>query len=246
MVTRPAAADRSPQHGVHEGAAADAPPGVRRAAGGRPRAWSGGRWLVWLGRAIVWLVLLVIGYNGVAAIVTRQTQPAPRPAASHRTGFPVSLAAAYALEFGQVYLNASPATAAQRASRLASFLPQGTDPQLGWNGSGTLRLGFEQVAGVRAIDSRHGVVTLLAEVNGRPMELGVPVYADRHRMAISGEPAWLPAPSRANVPSSSQTTPDSATQAVLMNQLPSFFQAYASGNQARWSPGWAARSASAR
>ena len=235
-MVRRSTVDRSPQSGVHQpgydAVAADAVPAPGAAAGRTPAAWSGGRWLVWLGRGIVWLVVALIGYNGVVASVTRETAPPAAPVMGHRTGFPASLAAAYAMEFGQIYLNASPATAGARAARLAGFLAPGSDPQLGWNGSGTLRLGFEQVAGVRSADSRHGVVTLLAEVNGRLMELGVPVYYDGRGLAISGEPAWLAAPGRANVPSSSQTTSDSATQAVLMSQLPSFFQAYASGNQA--------------
>jgi hypothetical protein len=229
--------DRSPQSGVYAdygAVAADSPPAPGPAAGRAPGTWSGGRWLVWLGRAVVWLVILLIGYNGVAAIMSRQAAgPAPGPPAGSRgQGFPSGLAAAYAMEFGQVYLNASPATAAQRASRLAAFLPPGADPQLGWNGSGTLTLGFEQVAGVRANGAHRGVVTLLAAVNGQLMELAVPVYSDGHGLVVSGEPAWLAAPGRAAMPSSSVTTSDSVTQAVLMSQLPSFFQAYASGNQA--------------
>ena len=235
-MVRRAAVDRSPQSVVDYGtAAAGTAPGTEAASRRVSGTWSGagGRWLVWLFRGIAWLVVLVIGYNGVVAIVTRETAPpASAPAVvSKGAGFPVSEAAAYALQFGQVYLNASPATSGQRARQLAAFLPPGTDPQLGWNGSGTLRLTAEYVAGVKATDAHHAVVTLLAQVNDHLMELGVPVYSDGHGLAVSGEPAWLAAPQHAAVPSSSVTTSDSGTQAVLMNQLPSFFQAYASGNQ---------------
>lgn len=210
----------------------DAPAAPR----GGSHTWrgAGGRWLVWLLRIIAWLVVLVIGYNGVMAIVTREAsaQPTAPAPASRGAGFPAGLAAAYAMAFGQVYLNASPATASQRASQLAAFLPASTDPELGWNGTGTLRLTFEHVAGIRVMDAHHAEVTLLAEVNGHLMELGVPIYSDGRGLAVTGEPAWLAAPGRAAVPSSSVTTSDSVTQAVLMSQLPSFFQAYASGNQA--------------
>ena len=235
-MVRRAAVDRSPQSPVdYDAVAAGTAPGTPSAARRTSGTWSGagGRWVVWLFRAIAWLVVLVIGYNGVVAIVTRETAPpAPAPgAAGQGAAFPVSEAAAYALQFGQVYLNASPATAAQRAEHLAAFLSPGADPQLGWNGSGVLRLGAESVAGVKATDAHHAVVTLLAQVNGNLMELGVPVYSDGRGLAVSGEPAWLAAPRHAAVPSSSVTTSDSVTQAVLMNQLPSFFQAYASGNQ---------------
>lgn len=201
--------------------------------GGQPWRGAGGRWLVWVFRVVVWLVLLVIGYRGITAIVLNETPSsgsAPVPVATGAR-FPVLAAEAYASQFGQVYLSASPSTASQRAAELAQFLPSGFDPQAGWNGSGVLKLQSEQVAGVRVRDSHHAVVTLLARVNGQLMGLGVPVYAAKGDMAIAGEPAWLPPPTRAVVPSTAPVNTDSATTAVLMKQLPDFFQAYASGSQ---------------
>jgi hypothetical protein len=201
------------------------------------RGWrgAGGRWLVWVGRIVVWLVVLIIGYRGITAIMLNETpsKPAPTPTATPGSSFPSALAGAYALQFGQVYLNASPAAASQRSSQLATFLSAGApDPQLGWNGTGTLQLQSEQVANVTVQDAHHAVVTLLARVNGQLMELGVPVYYSGGALAVSGEPAWLPAPQKAAVPTPSATSSDSATQSELMSQLPAFFQAYASGDQA--------------
>jgi hypothetical protein len=239
-MARRSTVDRSPQPVVY-GADYAAGTGDLAQEGRRTRdrsapGWrgAGGRWLVWVLRVVLWLVLLVIGYRGVMAIVLGETsasQPAatrPAPAST----FPADLAGAYALQFGQVYLNASPATAGQRAAQLAAFLPSGADPQLGWDGTGTLRLQSEQLAGVRVTDPNHAVVTLLARVNGQLMELGVPVYTSGGTMTVSGEPAWLPAPPRAAMPASpAPGSSDTVTQAELMNQLPAFFQAYASGNQ---------------
>jgi hypothetical protein len=123
------------------------------------RRWrgAGGRWLVWVFRAVLWAVLLVIGYRGVAAIVTGYRTPSGQAgttgaAASGRGhAFPATLATAYALEFGQAYLNFNPATAAQRASSLAAFVLPGTSPEFGWNGAGTQTLQSEQVAGIRVL-----------------------------------------------------------------------------------------------
>jgi hypothetical protein len=143
----------------------------------------------------------------------------------------VTLADAYALQFGQVYLNYNPHDAGQRATQLGTFLPSGSDPQLGWNGQGTSQLQSEQVATTDVQDAHHAVVTLLARVNGQLMQLGVPVYASSDGLVVSSTPAWLPAPGRATLPAAANTGSDSATQAVLMNQLPAFFQAYASGNE---------------
>jgi hypothetical protein len=187
---------------------------------------------VWVLRIVVWAVLLVIGYRGITAIVFNETPGGSTPAApaTHGTGFPSQLAGAYALQFGQIYLNASPASATQRASELAPFLPPGTDPQLGWNGNGSMQLQSVQIAGIQARDAQHGVVTLLARVNGQLMELGVPVYASNGRFVVSGEPAFLPPPARAVLPSAPPPPSDSTAQAALTSQLADFFRAYASGN----------------
>src|SRR5579859_8077931 len=66
------------------------------------RRGAGGRWLVWVLRAVVWVVLLLIGYRGIAAIVTSYTaKPGSTGAVGAQgtsgtgqsdTGFPVSLA----------------------------------------------------------------------------------------------------------------------------------------------------------
>jgi len=155
----------------------------------------------------------------------------PTPGAG--SSFPVTLAEAYAMQFGAVFLNFSPATANQRATQLAAFVPSsisGADPQLGWNGSGTLKLDAEQVAGISVQNDNRAVVTLLATVNGQQMQLGVPIYTANGALAVSGDPAWLPAPAQASVPSPAPSNADPNAQAQLNAQLPAFFQAYASGD----------------
>ncbi len=176
------------------------------------------------------------------AIVLNET-PASRsgssgsssPAGSAGSSFPATMAEAYALQFGSAYLNFNPATADQRARELAAFVPgaiSGADPQLGWNGSGTLKLESEQVAGIAVHSSTRAVVTLLATVNNQLMELGVPIYTANGALAVSGEPAWLPAPAQATLPSATPVNSDPTAQAELNAQLPAFFQAYASGDSA--------------
>ncbi len=239
-MVRRSTAERSPHSVEHDlgyeaGTEYSQPDAIGR---GRPtRTWrgAGGRWLIWLFRGIAWAVLLVIGYRGVVAIVTGETQSpsvvAPTTSGSPSSSFPVTLADAYALQFGQVYLNYSPHDAAQRASALSTFLPSGSDPQLGWNGTGTSQLQSAVVASTDVRDAHHAVVTLLARVNGQLMQLGVPIYSSAGQLVVSGTPAWLPAPARASLPSATPPSTDSALQATLSKQLPAFFQAYASGNQ---------------
>jgi hypothetical protein len=76
------------------------------------------------------------------------------------------------------------------------------------------------------------VVTLLATVNGQLMELGVPVIAAGGGVVVAGEPAWLPAPQQVSLPEAASQGSDPVARNELMNELPAFFQAYASGDSA--------------
>jgi hypothetical protein len=228
--------DRNPQPGTYGGVpdTGAAVPG-REARGKTPWRGAGGRWVVWTLRAIIWLVLIIIAARGVIAIALNQKTPAkPSGAAPAQPSsqFPSSLAEGYALQFGSVYLNASQQNQAQRAKQLADFLPAGSDSQLGWNKAGSLSLQSDEVAGISVQDSQHAVVTLLARVNNQLMELGVPIYAANGAMVVSGEPAWLGAPPKATAPKPAAKKADSSTEATLTAELPSFFKAYAAGNQA--------------
>jgi len=205
----------------------------------RPQQWrgAGGRWLVWTFRILIWAVLLIIGFRGVASIVASPRQSGSGGASGSNappaadSGFPTGLAEAFALQFGNVYLNFSPATAAQRANDLTPFIPVGSDPQFGWNGAGTQQLQSEQVASISVQNAHHAVVTLLAQVSSGLIELGVPVYSAQGGLVVSAEPALLPGPERATPPSSPSSASDPAAVTALTDQLPGFFRAYASGDQ---------------
>jgi len=224
----------------HDGAAAGRDVGTpaRGPRPGGPWNGAGGRWLLWPLRVVLWTALVVIAYRGMAALVLDETAAPARGgtavAVTPAARFPVGLAEAYAAEFGQVYLNASPQTQAQRAQDLAAFVPPrvaAADPDLGWNGTGELQLQSEQVAGIEVRDASHAVITLLATVNGRLMELGVPVVASGRGVVISGQPAWLPAPQQISPPPEAGSN-DPQAKSELMNELPAFFQAYAAGDSA--------------
>ncbi|HWF78978.1 MAG TPA: conjugal transfer protein [Streptosporangiaceae bacterium] len=219
--------------GYEAGEAVDQP---QRTAG----RGAGGRWLVWVLRAVVWVVLLLIGYRGIAAIVTSyEGRPGSAGGAGaagagqSAGGFPVTLASAFALEFGQVYLNFSPATAAQRASQLAQFLPAGTDPRLGWNGSGSQTVQSLQPAGVDVRSAQSAVVSLLALANGRLIELSVPVYYAGGGLVVSGQPALTAPPAAVVPPAGPKVTQDGPARQTLSRLLPAFFRAYASGSSSQ-------------
>ncbi len=213
-----------------------ADPGI----GGRWQgAGSGGRWLLWPLRAVLWTALLVIAFRGLTAIVFN-TASAPvvggtEPRSAVGGQFPASLAEAYAAEFGRVYLSFSPQNQGQREQALAAFVPASilaANPNLGWNGTGQVNLQAEQVAGITVQDPRHAVVTLLALVNAQLIQLGVPVTASGGGVVVSGEPALLSAPPQISPPPAAPSSTDPVAQSQLMNELPAFFQAYANGDSA--------------
>ncbi len=207
-------------------------------AGGSWRG-AGGRWLLWPLRVVLWAALLVVAFRGITAIVFGPAlAPAGGgtvPASAAGEQFPVTLAEAYAAEFGRVYLSFNPQNPAPREQALAAFVPASAaaaHPDLGWNGTGQLNLQSEQVAGITVQDPQHAVVTLIALVNGRLMELGVPIAASGSGVVVSGEPAWLPAPPQISPAPAAQGRSDQVAQSQLMNELPAFFQAYANGDSA--------------
>ena len=223
--------------GIPAGGSLAADPGIGgwRGAGGWQGA--GGRWLLWPLRVVLWTALLVIAFRGITAIVFNQAlAPAGGGTGPGTAGeqFPVTMAEAYATEFGRVYLGFSPQNQGQREQALAAFLPGSllaANPNLGWNGVGQLNLQSLQVAGIKVQDGQHAVVTLLALVNGQTMELGVPIAAAGGGVVVSGEPAWLPAPPQIAPPAAPRGS-DPVAQSQLMNELPAFFRAYASGDSA--------------
>jgi hypothetical protein len=204
-------------------------------------AWNGagGRWLLWPLRVVLWATLLVIAFRGVTAIVFNQNTASPGagtgPATAQAGSFPVTLAEAFAADFGRIYLNFNPQNQGEREQQLAVFVPASVaaaNPDLGWNGVGQMSLQSEQVAGITMQDRQHAVVTLLAVVNGQLMELGVPVAASGSAVVVSGEPAWLPAPAQIPLPATAGGSSDPVAHSQLMNELPAFFQAYANGDSA--------------
>ena len=238
VMVRRAVLDRGDQLAADDEAPPLGQPSIPWPAQGEKR-WrgAGGRWLVWVARAIAWAVLILIGYRGVAAILQGQhnaANSAPSSSSSHAvTQFPTALAEAFALQFGDVYLNFSPATAAQRSRNLARFLPPGSDAELGWNGAGTERLLSEQVASISVTGSHTAIVSLLVRTAGGGLfELGVPIYVGHGGMSVSAKPSILPAPPKAiPPPAANQQTSDSNAQGQLQNQLPAFFRAFADGDR---------------
>ncbi|MFJ2028892.1 conjugal transfer protein [Streptosporangium sp. NPDC087985] len=201
--------------------------------------WSGGggRWLVWTGRAVLWALIVVIVVNGVRAPFERFTRPNAAGGSvplSADTEFPVSRATSFASQFAAVYLNFEAVRSQERASRLAPYLPDGAEPQFGWDGLGRMAAGAVQPYGTEIVDRENAVVTLAFQSGSRRQLLSVPVFHDSRtdRFVVSGRPGILPAPTPANLPPLPAGERDEAAEAELRTPLADFFKAYAASDSA--------------
>lgn len=178
---------------------------------------------------------MVIVVNGVRAPFERLTQqntPSGAPQVSPDAEFPIGKATSFASQFAAVYLNFDAVRLQERAARLAPYLPDGAEPQFGWDGLGRMSAGAVQPYGTEIIDRQNAVVTLAFQSEDRRQLLSVPVFYDveAERFVVSGRPAVLPAPSSANLPAVPAGERDSAAETELRTPLADFFKAYAAGN----------------
>ncbi|MFC4058349.1 conjugal transfer protein [Planomonospora corallina] len=214
-----------------------APARGRRASRRGGWAGGGGRWLVWTGRVILWALIIVILVNGIRAPFerfTNQSATSGETSVSPDAGFPTTKATSFASQFAAVYLNFDAVRTEERARRLAPFLPDGVDPQFGWDGLGRMSAGAIQPYGVEVADAQNAVVTVTFQSDDRRQLLSVPVFHDgaTGRFVVSGRPAILPAPTPAALPAVREPDRDEAAEQELRTPMANFFKAYAASDTA--------------
>lgn len=202
----------------------------------RKKSWGGGggRWWIWVGRALLWTFVLVVIVNGIRAPFERFTADTPGVSTSVDSGkpsFPVAEGSAYALQFAEIYLNYDQAGSGDRMEQLARFLPDGADSQFGWNGLGQLSASSVHVSSVQTKDANHAVVNVVAKLGKRWVGLAVPVYAKDGAYVISDRPALLEAPRKAALPQSAGIDHDQDLETLLKTQLAGFFTAYGNSDE---------------
>jgi hypothetical protein len=203
-------------------------------------AASGGRWLVWAGRLLLWTTLVVVGVTGLRTLLLGSpagdgVAVAPDPAAA----FPVQAGMASAALFATDYLTWEPSQRAARALRMSAALG---DAARGSEVSGEAEQAVEQVVpvGIEVGDPGVAVATIAvrvlridAEETAREwLHVAVPLVADPEgAVRVTGAPVLVPAPPEAGV---DVTHPpagtDSAAAQELAEPLAAFFRAYAEGD----------------
>ncbi|MGH8886013.1 MAG: conjugal transfer protein [Egibacteraceae bacterium] len=197
---------------------------------------AGGRWLVWLGRVVLWALVVVLLLNGVAAL-RRPLGPAvaPTQAPAAGAGFPVKAGEAFAVRFAHDYLTWDAAAPGVHADALAPYVADNFDKQLGWASNGQQIAVLVLPTRTVAISDNTALVTVAAQVTGlnapRWVHLQVPVYTDgREHFVVTDAPALVPPPGKAAAPPEPSLATDTAVADQLRDPLTAFFKGYAGSN----------------
>lgn len=200
----------------------------------RARRGTGGRWKVFLGRGVLWTAIALIIVNAIMNQVRPYLPDSAAQAAEdiepveEGTDFPDEAAAAFAASFAEVYLQGPDEEDEDAAlgAVLTDFIPE--DEARTFTLPEDVSGDRVRIVQVRATDDHHGLVTLSARVQGEPMHLEVPVYADSAAaLVVSGPPALLPAPAQATLPEQSTPEVDSQAAEEIEPLLEGFFAAWA-------------------
>lgn len=199
------------------------------------RGGSGGRWLLWLGRTVLWALVVVLLVNGLLAVRRpRPTMPAPVQEPVAGATFPIAGAEAFTVRFANDYLTWDAARPEARAEALAGYIADDMDQQLGWANNGSQIAVLVLPVRTEVISDRSAVVTVAAEVTGleapRWVHLAVPIYTDgKDRFLVTDPPALVPAPGEADPPPGQRSATDVDIEVTeqLREPLTAFFRAYA-------------------
>ena len=184
---------------------------LRLGAAGRPRrdgvrAPTTGGVVRRLGRAVLWLLVLVLLLRGLASVLEpRPTATvAAAPSGSIAAAWPDDGARAFAADFARAYLSYSPDDADELAETVRAFvvpeLASSIVPQYREDAQ-RREVGSVSVARVARVDDRHAVITVAASATGGTRYLAVPVARDdRGGLVVSDLPSLVAPPSRAVVP----------------------------------------------
>jgi hypothetical protein len=206
----------------------------------RGRSTTPGELLSRLGRALLWLAVVVVIVRGLAGIVVTQPRPASSRGAPSAPVWPDDAAQAYAVEFAAAYLHvdAGDGGEAPRAALAELAAPEILDALLPQLDGDTARQDVVSVnaTGATILDADHALVSVAARVSGRPprtVRLTVPIARDAHGgLVVYDLPSLAPGPQRADAGPPVGAPIASEERAAIGDVLARFLRAYVSGDRA--------------
>src|SRR4051794_14339171 len=189
-----------------------------------------------LGRALLWVLVVVLLVRGLASVLEPREPAAvvqaPRPAST----WPDDDARAFAADFARAYLSYSPKRAdvwaravqafasAELASSIAPVYAQDAPRQV---------VGSVTVARTARLDARHALVTVAASLEGAPgtQFLTVPVARDdAGGLVVSDLPSFVAGPGRASLQQRATEPLAVSERAAITPVVERFLRAYLAGD----------------
>lgn len=188
-----------------------------------------------LGRAVLWLLVLVLLLRGLASVMEPRepaaVAAAPKPAAAT---WPDDEARAFAADFARAYLSYSPKDPKASAEAVRAFVaPELASSVVPEHREDAARqsVASVSVARVARVDDAHALVTVAASATGGTRYLAVPVARDaRGGLVVSDLPSLAAPPGRASVPSASLESVSASERGAIEDVVSRFMEAYLAGD----------------
>ena len=190
-----------------------------------------------LGRALLWLLVLVLLLRGLASVLEPR-DPAPvvsssRPASA---AWPDDDARAFATDFARAYLSYSPTRPDASARAVQAFasseLADSIAPEYDEKAPAQSVAGVT-VARTATLDERHALITVAASIDGTETTryLTVPVARDAAGdLVVSYLPSFAAAPGRASLEQTATEALPVAERAAIEPVVSRFLRAYLAGD----------------
>lgn len=199
------------------------------------------------GRVAIWCVIGLAAFTGVRSWVFPAKTPPPvtrsdPQAEARRNDVPVEQAQQIAARFARSYMNLNSADKDARSTELEADLARGTDPKLGWDGSGmqlvaqTIPGAVTQTGPHRARVSVDVRVSVTTTVKGRAATtsgwraLEVPVAQVGDRVVVTGQPALVGLPGAVSYNAPEGPEADSGLSTATREVVKDFLTAWAAGD----------------
>ena len=208
--------------------------------------FSGERRKILILRLIALSVLFVFVFAGLKATFLPAKGPTPKQVIATvkdgigMTDFPTDKAEGFVLGFSKIYLTIPKEGSGDRAKALEPYAPTNViaDQQfssVSSSADGQIITGGPYISGVVSKDNKNAVYTVTAQINNATwIYIDVPVFYDSktQSFAISGTPAFVPAPKQAKVDPQIKPWADDDQEAVKIFTPAAklFFAAWAKSN----------------
>jgi hypothetical protein len=182
-----------------------------------------------LGRALLWLLVIVLLARGLTSLLaTEKATPPPvaKPLAHSAAAWPDDEARAFASDFARAYLTApTPSLASYVTPDLAATIAPEYDAKVRQEVSSV------SVARVASLGSAGALITVAATVGDDTRYLAVPIAHDRHGgLVVTGPPSLVGAPARAAVEAPTLEPLDGTERPAIEDALNRFLTAYLAGD----------------